>query len=535
MEVKPMSLQPTWNEEVPEDTVRAVGHLLPEDSVYRLIGDEVQKVLSTEAFTDMYSKLGRGAIHPIILTVVTILQFLENIPDRVAAMCAVMRMDWKYALHVPLDWEGFDHSTLSYFRRRLLEHQQERQIFDQVLQWVQKHGFLKKHGKQRSDSTHILGQVARLTRLELVWETLRMALRAMQKKEGVWYKRVLPIVFHKAYNERQSSWRMSAAEVAAEMQKAGTDGHWLLELIEEHAPQPVRELAEVETLRQVLAQQFECQEDKVQVRKPPIKGKETIQSPHDPDARFSKKRSTKWVGYKAQITETAYSGEDNFLTDIETVDANDDDSEAVDGIHARLEQRKLKPEQHYVDQGYISGANIAHSSKRGVELVGPIAADTSRKPKGFKQADFALDFESQVATCPNGQTSVSWLGRPQKDGHVGAHVLFRHKCATCPDRADCAPGKSGRSLEVSAYYAEITARRAEVQTDAFKEQMKHRPAVEGTLSEMVRKHGFRRARYRGKKKTRLQHLFTGAAVNLKRLARALAGRRQTRKALATGC
>ena len=125
--------------------------------------------------------------------------------------------------------------------------------------------------------------------------------------------------------------------------------------------------------------------------------------------------------------------------------------------------------------------------------------------------------------------------RPQDDGAVGAHVLFRRKCEGCLDRALCAGGVSGRSLEISPYYAEINARRAEMQTQVFREKMKHRPAIEGTLSEMVRAHGLRRARYRGKDKVRLQHLFTGAAVNIKRLARALAVRKRGEKALATGC
>jgi transposase len=235
------------------------------------------------------------------------------------------------------------------------------------------------------------------------------------------------------------------------------------------------------------------------------------------------------------VTETANPDEVNFLTDVETDDANDDDSESIDGIHQRLADRDLSPQDHYVDQGYVSGANLAHSAKRGVDLKGPIARDTSTKPAGFKQRDFVLDVERHVATCPHGQTSVSWLPRAQPDGRVGAHVLFRHQCDGCPYRALCAPGKSGRNLEISAYHQEIEARRQEAQTATFKEEMKHRPAIEGTLSELVRKHGLRRARYRGKDKVRLQHLFTAAAVNLKRLVSALAAQRERQRAMATGC
>jgi hypothetical protein len=52
--------------------------------------------------------------------------------------------------------------------------------------------------------------------------------------------------------------------------------------------------------------------------------------------------------------------------------------------------------------------------------------------------------------------------------------------------------------------------------------MHARAAIEGTISELVRAHDLRRARYRGVSKVFLQALFTTTAANLKRLARATA-------------
>jgi transposase len=259
--------------EIPEDTAALGQQLLPEDNVYRLAGDEVNEVLRIEDFWDMYSASGRGAVHPFILALVTLFQFLENIPDRVAAEWAVLRIDWKYALHVSLGYLGFHHSTLSNFRKRLVAHGGERVVFERVLKWVQGHGFLKKHGKQRTDSTHIIGCVARLSRLELVWETIRVALRALQKTCSAWYVQCIPAVFDEIYRERQSSWRLSAEEVEAEMKKAGTDGYWLLDLVSERGPSTARALPEVAVLETVLSQQYERQEGQVCARKPPIQGK----------------------------------------------------------------------------------------------------------------------------------------------------------------------------------------------------------------------------------------------------------------------
>jgi len=268
-----MSLQPTWSMEIPQDTAGLGQQLLREDNVYRLTGDEVNEVLHADEFYELYSVSGRGAVHPIILALVTVFQFLENIPDRVAAEWAVLRIDWKYALHVPLGYMGFHHSTLSNFRKRLVAHGQERLVFEHVLEWVQGHGFLKKHSKQRTDSTHVIGCVARLSRLELVWETTRVVLRALRETCRTWYGQQIPAVFDEMYRERRSNWRMSAEEVKAETQKAGTDGYWLLDLVSERGPAMARALPEVAVLEQVLSQQYERQEGQVRTRRPPIRGK----------------------------------------------------------------------------------------------------------------------------------------------------------------------------------------------------------------------------------------------------------------------
>jgi hypothetical protein len=59
-------------------------------------------------------------------------------------------------------------------------------------------------------------------------------------------------------------------------------------------------------------------------------------------------------------------------------------------------------------------------------------------------------------------------------------------------------------------------------TDAFRQRMHARNGIEGTQSELVRAHGLRRARYRGKAKLDLQIQFIGAACNIKRWLSVLA-------------
>jgi transposase len=65
----------------------------------------------------------------------------------------------------------------------------------------------------------------------------------------------------------------------------------------------------------------------------------------------------------------------------------------------------------------------------------------------------------------------------------------------------------------------MQTRRAEMQSAVFRKKLHVRSGIEGTLSELVRGHGFRNARYRGQLKLRLQAYFTAVAVNLKRVIR----------------
>jgi transposase len=159
-----MSLQPVDRREIPEETAKLGKQLLKEDDLYRQIGEKLGDLLTDEKLAWMYSHLGGPAISPVILGLVTVFQMMEKVPDRVAAKMVVVRIDWKYALHLPLEWLGFHWSNLSHFRQRLIENEAEYVVFDQLVGALVELGFIRQRGKQRTDSMSILGLVAKLSR-----------------------------------------------------------------------------------------------------------------------------------------------------------------------------------------------------------------------------------------------------------------------------------------------------------------------------------------------------------------------------------
>jgi Transposase DDE domain len=330
----------------------------------------------------------------------------------------------------------------------------------------------------------------------------------------------LPASFVQAYAQSRSDYRLSAEERAAAWQQVGPDGLWLLERLEATAPAALRDLEAIQVLRTAWEQRYERVEGRVRVRAKTVDCTALIVTPHDPGVRAGEKRGQKWRGDKVHVTETAEADRPHFLTDVTTASAPSVDSAALPLIRQHLAERALRPGEQYVDAGYVSGLQLAQSQDAGIDLMGPALPDTT--PNQLKIAAFTLDRAAQRAICPQGHASVKWGGSLEPDGSQSVHIQFA--AAVCPLRAQCTTGKSGRSLRLSEHYEVVAARRVEAQTEEFRERMRARPAIEATLSELVRKHGLRRQRYRGEAKRHFENLLKGAACNLKRLVRALVAR-----------
>src|SRR5258708_38010773 len=98
-------------------------------------------------FADLFPRRGRAAEAPWRLALVTVLQALENLSDRQAAEMVRGRLDWKYALSLPLDDQGFDASILVDFRQRLLSHGAQDRLLEPILRVCREHGWRNRRGQ----------------------------------------------------------------------------------------------------------------------------------------------------------------------------------------------------------------------------------------------------------------------------------------------------------------------------------------------------------------------------------------------------
>ena len=125
-----MSLRPRRWDGVPTETARVAKAVFPGGCLAMRARDALGPIFTDTEFVEVFSRRGRSAVSPVLLALVSVLQFAEGLSDRQAAHAVRARIDWKYALGLELSDQGFDYSVLSEFRARLVAGGLEQRVLD---------------------------------------------------------------------------------------------------------------------------------------------------------------------------------------------------------------------------------------------------------------------------------------------------------------------------------------------------------------------------------------------------------------------
>ena len=526
-----MSLKPQPIPDIPEETARVAQAVFPKGNTWLRLRDQLGTIYEDDSFASLFSTRGQPAEAPWRLALVSVMQFAEGLSDRQAADAVRCRIDWKYLLALPLDDPGFDSSVLCEFRARLISGEAEESLLTALLQVCRQHKLLSEGGRQRTDSTHVLAAVSLLNRLENVATTLRLALNALAIAAPEWLRLKAAPEWVERYSTQIDEYMLPKSKEAriAYAETVGGDGHKLLAAIyDKDAPEWLRKIPVLETLRQVWVQQYYYSCEGVRWRTAEETGLPSsavrIQSPIDVEARYSDKRSVSWVGYKVHLTESCDQDKPRLITQVETTPATVPDHEVIDQLHEQLSAKKLLPKEHLVDSGYINAELLVRSRRDwGVELCGPARPDTSwqaKAGKGYAASDFIFDWEQKQAICPQGQCSSSWQATTDRYGKEQIKIKFSViECRPCVQREECTRiERRILTIRPKEEFLALEEARQREKTSEYAEVYKKRAGVEGSLSQAVRSSGMRRARYVGLAKTHLQNVLTAVATNAVRIA-----------------
>lgn len=501
---------------------QSLPHRVAEDSFYGRMGAVSEVLFCDDDLAEMYcSDNGRPSLPPSLMSGVILLQFYDDVSDGEAVARTMYDLRWKVALNLPLDFAGFDPSSLSVFRTRLVEHGEERYAFNRFIEVGRAAGFIPDQVTLLVDTTPAKGAGAVQDTYTLLRKGVRRLLKAMgfhlpgQRQGMAAPTRALVATYLDQDGKADIDWA-DPQQRAAELKVLVHAVESTLELASEHLDDP-----EVCTLGWVLTKILGDDLVNDERGNPQIAqgtAPDRIISMTELDMRHGRKSAARrFDGFKVSA---AMEPESELLLDVADIPAPGSDGKHLMPTIQRVEaQSGLEVARAIGDGAYNSGDNLvacANYPPHPVDLVVPFKRPAD--PEVDKSA-FAIDLAGQSITCPQGH---SVTGQPARDGQGRDILKFtfpRCVCATCPLFEACVRSQStGRSITTHAYEAELQKARARQESEEFKILYPTRSKVERKMAELAY-HGIRNTRYRGERKRQLQRVWTGAAVNLKRLFR----------------
>jgi transposase len=495
-------------------------HRVPTDSFYGRMAAVSDVLFSDDDLKDLYClDNGRPSLPPSLMSGVLLLQFYDDVSDEEAVERLQFDLRWKVALHLPLDYAGFDPSSLTYFRRRLVENGRERYAFDRLVTVGRAAGFIPDTVTLLIDATPAKGAGAVQDTYTLLRKGVRKLLKAAGyqvpgKRQGL-SPQVRTLIERYVDRDRKANIDWSNPQQrAAQLKVLVTDAEAALELAASDSDNAdVRSIGWLVT--KILGDDVVTDEQ----GNPQIgngTAPDRVISLTEPEMRHGhKSKARRFDGFKALIT-TEQSSE--LIVDIADIPATGSEGAQLLPAAERIEaQADVVVEQVIGDGAFGSGelrAACATYKDRGIDLVSPLAQPQDAE---VAKSAFQIDLDTCTATCPQGQKVAGRAG-PREDGLPTFLFTFpRAVCEACPLFDRCVQSKkTGRTVRTRAYEAYLQAARARQQTEAFKQLYRLRPAIERKQAELVQ-NGLRGTRYLGQRKRQLQRLWTGAAVNLRRL------------------
>jgi len=250
----------------------------------------------------------------------------------------------------------------------------------------------------------------------------------------------------------------------------------------------------------------------------PIKPKlEKRVSTTDPDARLGKKYGKTTLGYKDH---RAVDDKHGIVTATVTTPANVNDEKVLtEVIEDHQSNTSTKVKTVATDKVYGTGENYKYLKGNGITPCISHKVNNSNCHRDFNHDKFMYDKEHDRYICPSGEI----LKRKQfsKDKNSTIYQAKRKTCKQCQHFGKCVNSKkSGRQIQRSANQEYVDwADNCLTKSERKRLMTRRKYKAEGSFADAANNHGFKRMRFRGIEKAKIQNLMIAAIQNLRKLLR----------------
>jgi hypothetical protein len=267
--------------------------------------DRILPLIDEDVFRDAFCEdNGRPNKSIRLLVCLHILKEWNDLTDEQVLEHLEFNLLWQYALGITAEQAHTCQKTMHNFRMLLMESKRAQRAFERVTRALAEADGLNL-GRQRLDSTHVLSNIAVLTRLGLFVETVTNFLKELRREELDAFES-LDAGYARRYLEREGYFSDAKREQARRrLPVVAEDVYALVSTFETDVE--VSKLESFEVLVRLFEEQCEVVENgngdkdgdakggsscaplRVQVVAPKTVSSDSLQSPYDPDATYGHK------------------------------------------------------------------------------------------------------------------------------------------------------------------------------------------------------------------------------------------------------
>jgi hypothetical protein len=235
--------------------MRVARTVLQPDNWYIQIGDQLPQLLAgvpannssmTNETSNEFSKL---------LAMITLFQAHEHLTDHQAEDAGQLRIDWKYALHLPMVHPGIQARWLCDFRLNLYTSSESRSHLQQIINNMAKMNLWE--DDTQIEAEQVVESICTLNRIKSVRDRMAAALEVIAIHEPDWLRGSILAHWYSRYTYGASQPQLNSNNPVAIAAATGKDILYLLTLLETSGPAYLAALPEIEALRRVLHEQYE--------------------------------------------------------------------------------------------------------------------------------------------------------------------------------------------------------------------------------------------------------------------------------------
>lgn len=491
-------------------TRHARRHLVTKNSFYQRLAEHGHELFTDDDFAHLYSqRMGRPSIPPSVMVRAMLCATNDNIQSDVETSRRTrVDADWKAAMGVDDDFEGIAPATFSLMRSRMVATEADEDLFKATLVKAVDKQILKGDLTAIVDSSPIHGAGAVSDTYELIRGFLKKTVKAAGKD------------LLQTTMEVAGQYLGSKPEI--DWQDPEVRRRHLVELVEVArtvVKQVPKDNLKAKEPAGLLAKVVEQDTEPDDEGNPQIRqgvAKDRVISSSDPQMRHGRKSaSRRFNGHKMDVL-TDEATELVLGVEVRAGNAGDGDG-ALPLVTQANKIEGIQVETLLGDMAYSDGDVREALEKIGTKLVAKVPPATNRGL--YPKTEFEVDVEAAAVTCPAGQTTSKAVKTKDHKNRPGLTYIFAtDTCGACPIRNLCIkPTQTkGRTVFVGRHHNRIAAARKAQQDPQIKALLRKRAKVERKIDHL-QDLGAKKARFRGRRKTKLQILLGAAVANFKRL------------------